>query len=71
MFGSFNYITIAQTVYDIFRIEIVIWRAAICSQSSMVYLANAFAIAIKQRYIKHGRVEYALKSGNTCCILVS
>ena len=59
MFGSFNYITIAQrTVYVIFRIEMVIWRAAICFQSSIVYLANAFAIAIKQRYINHGKVAF-------------
>ena len=69
MLGSFNYITVAQrAVYVIFRIEMVIWRAAICFQSSIVYLANAFAIAIKQRDTNHGRVEYALKSANTCCI---
>ena len=43
MFGSFNSTTNTQrTVYDIFRMEMVIGRAEICSQSSMVYLASAF-----------------------------
>ena len=40
-------------------------RASICSQSSMVYLASAFAVDIKQEDItkcSQGRVESALKS---------
>ena len=72
VFGSFYSTTNAkQTVYGMFRIEImVILRAAICSQSSMVYLASAFAVDIKQGDItkcNQGRVESALKSA----ILVS
>ena len=42
----------------------VILRAAICSQSSMVYLASAFAVDIKQEDItkcNQGRVESALR----------
>ena len=66
VFGSFYSTTNAkQPVYGMFRMKImVILRAAIC-ESSMVYLASAFAVDIKQGDItkcNQGRVESALKS---------